>query len=530
MAKVFKAVGLWLAISLVVWLITIWRWQNTGHDATTGDIVGQLFVLPVLLCGVLIGAVWAVGRLREQAASPLPSVPVSPAAAGQASLGGPAGADTKAPAAGSDEAVRQAGAWVVAESLNLAVGQDPSSALATLQSRAMRPGLDPFLQDVDGLPVFSARVPDIDPAQWLQMQAGLATDGSALSEPVLRGLALLEAPLHEMLDAVGRLVPGQAVAADPGAGMTPATDELPLRAHLSGVAAPLSPSQVQAREAQAPQLTIRLLMPAHWPQAERELALGWVRGQCGSLLDWVEATQARGLRWVTDPLEQAEQVWDEIDQHLTQWARQTRPELLMLLAVDSAVTEAGIERMQSIGGLFTSAHQSGKVPGEAAAGLLLAHGQWPDLAEMASPLVRIWRPARTRRDKSADAAGRVGTTALGAALSQALSALPVALDQGRTEHLLVISDADHRASRAAELFESLQELVPGLDPMLSVVRVGEACGELGLAGALVPVALASAALRSGDGTSQAALAAHVQSSHERVVVALAPAAQPALQA
>ena len=46
MTKLLKAGALCLAIVLVVWLITIWRWQSTGYAATTGDIVGQLFVLP----------------------------------------------------------------------------------------------------------------------------------------------------------------------------------------------------------------------------------------------------------------------------------------------------------------------------------------------------------------------------------------------------------------------------------------------------------------------------------------------------
>jgi hypothetical protein len=52
--------------------------------------------------------------------------------------------------------------------------------------------------------------------------------------------------------------------------------------------------------------------------------------------------------------------------------------------------------------------------------------------------------------------------------------------------------------------------------------VGEACGDLGVARALVPTALACAALRNSDQAQRVAVATHVQSSHERVVVALSP--------
>lgn len=533
MAKVLKAGGVWLAMSVVVWLITIWRWQNNEHDASAADIVSQLFVLPLVLTAALLGALWGVQRLRDKAASPIAAPTPKGVAAGQ-------GAAAAAPLA--DEALRQAGAWVLAESVLLSAGADAQSVLGALKSRSVRPELDPELQDVEGMPVFSGRVPDLDQEEWLQAHPELAPeDGVPPSVPVLRGLALLDAPLHQMLDAIGLLVPrGEAGApapehdgAAPGArsmGRAGAADEPVMKAHLSGVATQVPRSVLQSREAMAPQLTVRLLLPAHWPEAERDAAVAWVRSQCGGLLDWAEAAGAKGLRWVTEVLAQPEGIWAEVDQHIVQWSRQARPELLLILAVDSAVHAPGIERMQAQGELFTATHQSGKVPGEAAVGLLLANEHWPDLALLENPPVRLWRPARTRREKSADAAGRVGTTALSAALNHAVGLQSLSKDVLVQDKLMVVSDADQRASRGAELFESLQDALPGLDPMLAVARVGEACGDLGLPGALAPAALACGALRAGDGEGRLALATHVQSSHERVVVALAPWTQPAPQA
>jgi len=518
MTKLLKAGALCLAIVVVVWLITIWRWQSTGYAATTGDIVGQLLVLPLLLTGVFLLALWGVQRVRETAAEPLRTV------ASKATLAPAVSAVSADAPPSQDDAARSLSAWVLDEAVVLAAGSDASSAWRGLQSRAVRPSLDGVLQDVDGMPVFTSRMPDLDVDDWLSAHAELAdAAGPRLPEAVLRGLAMLEGPLHQMLAGIADLVPVDRAAVD-GA-LASSLPHQPTKAHLSGVAMPVSKATTLAQEARAPQLTVRVLLPAQWPQAERDAAIAWLRSQCGSLLDWVDAASAKGVRWLTEPLERPEALWDEVDQCLVAWSRQARPELLLILAVDSAVNADSVDRMQAVGELFTATHQTGKVPGEGAVALLLANAHWPDLAQHEPAPIQLWRPVRTRRDKSADAAGRVGIQALSAAIEHAVS-----MNQANKDSLLVVADADHRASRTAELFESLQEVVPGLDPMLAVVRVGEACGDIGMARALAPSALACTALRTADEPGQVAVAAHVQSSHDRVVVALAPWAQPAAAA
>lgn len=519
MAKALKVGALWLAIAVVVWLITIWRWQSTGHAATTGDIVGQLFVLPLLLTIVFVLALWSIDRLRVQVAAPVvspvpqagPAVALDPTAA----QGGLAGDDTRA-----------LSAWVLAEAMTLAAGADAASAWSGLQSRTVRPALDRALQDIDGMPVFTARVPELDLDDWLDAHAELAASHQpALPEPVLRGLALLEGPLHQMLSVIEGLVPDSVDAEGVPGKASHGVTTPSMKAHLSGVAAPVSKAASLAQAARAPQLTMRVLLPAHWPKPDRDAAIDWLRSQCGGLLDWADVAQAHGVRWSTEPLAQPESLWDEVDQCMVAWSRQARPELLLVLAVDSAIDAGSVGRMQGVGELFTATHQTGKVPGEGAVALLLANAHWPGLSEVEPRPIQVWRPVRTRRDKSADAAGRVGTQALSRAIGQAVSQCRATKDS-----LLVVADADHRASRTAELFESLQDVLPGLDPMLAVTRLGEACGELGMARALAPSALACTALRSTGEPGQVAVAALVQSSHDRVVVALAPWAPSAVAA
>ena len=139
---------------------------------------------------------------------------------------------------------------------------------------------------------------------------------------------------------------------------------------------------------------------------------------------------ARGIVWQTEPLTQNEDLWTEVDQTLTRWQQEGRPELLLILAADSALSSEVIDHMQARGELFTAQHQSGRMPGEAAAACLLGTSHWlgqttlgmgdplpAEVAQQSAP-VRLWRPMKARRDRSADAHGRVGIQALSAALQR----------------------------------------------------------------------------------------------------------------
>ena len=84
MTKVLKAGGLWLLISIIVWVVSMWRWQGAS-DVSTGQIVVQLGVLPLALTLVFIGVLFGVQRLRQiavhadlPAAPPASGRPVSP--------------------------------------------------------------------------------------------------------------------------------------------------------------------------------------------------------------------------------------------------------------------------------------------------------------------------------------------------------------------------------------------------------------------------------------------------------------------
>jgi hypothetical protein len=150
----------------------------------------------------------------------------------------------------------------------------------------------------------------------------------------------------------------------------------------------------------------------------------------------------------------------------------------------------------------------------------VAHGSSPWLGA----------PVAANRERSADRAGRPGAEVFTAAIEQALApgwgtptfaAGPAAW--------WCVSDADHRPSRASELFEAFQALQPEADAMQSVARLGDAWGDLGVARALAPVALAAAVVRQGvqpgEGPSSTPVPAVVgllQGSHQRWAIPVWP--------
>ncbi len=503
MTKVWKVAGVWLLIAAVVWLFTVWRWQTTDVAVSDRDIVLQLLVLPVLLTASLVGALWGLRHVRAAASSQ----PAAPAAQAVRSPGATEGA------VGSDEALREAQAWLLASAVVLPVGNRPDAAWSALCGQPPRPGLDPHLLDHDGLPVFTSRATWVDEA-LSEDDGAPAPGGHVPPVRVQRAWQLMQPVLAQLLDEVvlaGPEAPSASLAAAPLS-----EEPVSMKAHLAGVAAPVSAQQRMAHEAGRPSLTVRLVLPSAWTVEDQAWFVQAVRHASGALLDWAEQTGCRALEWHTTPPETPEALWDEVDQVLVHWQRTAAPALMLVLTVDSALDDDAIERMQSRGELFTAQHQAGLVPGEAAAGLLLACPHWPLPAAGDVPAVRLGRPLLARRAKSADAAGRASIDTLRALLDGA-AARRVG---GATVVGAVVTDADHRGSRAAELYESVQLSLPDLDPATQVIRVGESCGDLGAARAVAPIALAHTALHFAEPDATATLAVLMQDGHERVVVPL----------
>ncbi len=513
MSKAVKAAGLGLVIFVTVWVVTLWQWYRSQQPGNSEEVATQLILLPVGLTVVALLAWWGAARLRNWSAKPVEAPPAAPTTQEAAPEPNAVGGGTPL-----------GFACILAEALTLPQGDEAESAWVALRSGQLRPSLDPQLQDADGMPIFSSRMPELSTQDWLDAHAEV-TDPS-LPESLLRAMALIEAPLHRLLSAL----PAAGASELSGVQATSSAQGEARATFLSGVGHSGGRDLALRRRELAPVLDIQVWVPADWQEVHRTLFVDWRRQQSGAALDWARAAGSVEPCWSVASIESPEAGWDQLLPRLSEMRAESRPRLLLVLASHSLVDEGCVAGMQARGELFTTQHQGGRVPGEGAAGVLLGNASMVNhLTEAQHPWLGM--PAAARRQRSADRAGRPGAEELTSALQHVL----VPWARSAREQIgqgvwWCLSDADHRPGRTSELFEAFQSLQPDADAMQVVQRLGDAWGDLGIARALVPVALAASVVRQGlqlEGASaEAATPALVglqQGSHRRWAIPVWPA-------
>jgi len=501
MSRAWKLGLLALVITSMVWLTTLWRWQITARDVGQQDIVLHLLVLPLALLLTLWLAIRLGGQVRRQLQDPA----VTPAAKDRA-------LELAAQAA---SAVDRAQSWdvlLLGSEVCLMPGDQAADVAQQVRDRQVWPGLDTNLTDFNGLPVFTARVPELDhevtheacPEHRMRAWRLMARVWQPLAERIL-----------EARWQTARADGGQSVAT---------VDRVATPAHLAGIGR----DNRHLRELDCPRMTVAVALPEHTAKAWQSQCLAQVQCTWEGLLEAEVATAPWQMDWMVWAEPCAQALWARIDQTLRDWSSlpglgQGPARSLVVLVADSAVDQSCIEQWQGRGELFTAQHQQGRVPGEGAVALWWCRTDWPGAGADRQPLVRVMPPVVRSRERSADVPGRVGHQALQACITDAMAAMDSKADW------LVFSDADHRASRTGELFEALTDVAPELDPMRAVYRVGDVCGDLGLCAGLAPLALAEGVIRdhllSGNTSPEsttAALVVSVQSPIHRMAVALVP--------
>ncbi len=478
MAKVWKVLALLLVITALVWLTTMWRWQSAQMDPSGADVVLHMIVLPLVLTAALAGAVWGATRMRRYALAPLPAaVPVG----------------TKAAPAATAAAERIAHFAVLGRALQVRAGTEWDSACAALASGECKPELDAALKDEDGMAVFTAPLPELDTAavdEALQTIIGQR----AAAEPELWAGFKCPSDMPRTLTLMGLcLTDLQETLTAQWPGLNPP----PLGERNRSASAAPQPLDV-------PTACLRVAIPARWSAQAQQLASAWLAERLDPIVDagLQAAGQSRAMAQNTraavqvhiHPVASAEAFWQLIDQQLLQWHRGQDAGLLLALAADSGLSEAAVQTLSAARQLFSGENQNGRVPGEGAAGLLLASGTWPQVEDTAPPTAWLYRASMLTRDKPADAPGRINAKTMRQAVEDALRA-----SGAHASHVThITTDADHRASRSSEVFETLQELLPQIDPLTGTLRLGTGCGDLGIARLLACAALAATKAEADD--------------------------------
>jgi hypothetical protein len=452
MSSLIKGLALFVAVSCGVWISVLWRWQSTAHGPSMREAIVHLGVLPLVVFGLvlLLRGAWRGAQARQAVTAASGCSAATPCVA----------------AAGIDDAQRRARLQLIAAPLVCAAGTSAAQVGAAAEQGAPL-SLDPTLRDADGLPVLTARIADLDTDAMAPMLESLLVAtrargeewaGASPRDHALRALAALQEPLSQ---AVTALVPwADRLASKDEAGQAP-------RAHLL------------------------IGWPQDWTSFEQALGREFV----AALVDNERAQVPAAVFAITSQAGTGEALLLEADRRLQALGREQRDEPLIVAACDSAIGEDRLHALEQAGVLFASRKRpKGRIPGEAAAALVLAPAHWPAAPNDGTPPTLLHRPAVLQRTRSVDAGGRIDSDELLQAMTHAAAAS--GLDHDAIGSLAC--DADQHTARGPELHGAALRLLPHLDSGEDLRLIGAVTGAVGAVSALLVVACAAESARQRD--------------------------------
>lgn len=474
--KAFKLILLLALLTGAIWFVVVLAWQVNDTQPSGSDLALYLGGLPVLAIGTVLLVRYGVRQRRERAAE-------QAAAPASATRGAAQSGEHDAPAV--DYVLH-----LHAAAVHLAIGTSPEEAAANLVE-PQRPGLHPTLKNAQGMPVMAAPVDDVDTDAVAEVLRALVEGHDfdhLFAHERLRAIALLEPVVEQLLMLESEVV----------AGLTPPGGE------------PAPSLSARRSDAVAPpksRLRTVLLVADSWPQPARQILGDWVTGKAESL-----GLPADRIAVEVVPVSDASQGWSLIDQIGRRYHGEVTPDRYLLLACASQLGEGSIETLEASQRLFGSGRPEGLVPGEGAAGLWLSGP--PEPGRDASPdalELHVLQRGHVAVGTSSRNATRQSSELMNKALACA--------KQSPDAVTAVVSDADHRPSRAIEIASAIAVVCPELDPVAHSLNLSVACGHLG---AVAPWAVLAVAAAQARGTSAPVLAVGLADGEARAAIAVTP--------
>lgn len=425
-------------IFVATWGATILYWRNSGTVPTGMQMLAYLGLLPVGLSGA--------GFMLRGAARRGVDAALDKAAAND-------GEPTK----GKGEAVAAKvmvppSVALIAGGLRLGVDLDAQSWLAAAAAPP-RPTLDGRFRDNYNLPVRMSAAQDLD--EFLVLQA--RQDGIDTAAHERRALALLQPVLEELLEAASAALPE-------------------IMASEEVVVAGLRRRDEQRVENV---LSVELLVPGSWSDALRPWVQTWLLEQAR-----MAGIDARRFDVRVTSLDGAREVWPHL-QRVIDALDQGEPRWHLLVSASSSIDAAIVSSWQSSGVLATAQNPDGRIPGEGAAGVLLASRGVAHEGD-----ARLWRPQLVRAEQieaTRPAEQRRQLATLAAQWQQTLG-----LEGAQAQ--FVLHDSDHRGDLMVDAAAITASLAPDLDFSPQSLALAISAGELGPVLPLAQLALARAQL------------------------------------
>ena len=432
----------------LAWIGAIAYWRQTPSQPDNTELAILLLAVPLsilLLCW--LGAVLAS---RLLAASPGPVAPTASASDT---------ATTATPPQAAPPLV------LVASALRVPHGNCARELAGAMADSRRKAGLDPELVDADGYPIMAARVAAADdPALQLAMQRWQGVqriDEVCFSDEQWRALTLASAVTTEL---------GQRVA------------------QHAGLAA-MGEQQQSVAPPQLPALQILLLWQTGWSAEQRAIAAFWLR-HLVAREGWPADRIAMDPELAGEP---SNATTAALLARLSAQHRSGHPVLALAIACGSHISDASVSRWAASNELHTPAQGQGKMPGEGAAGLLLADPVQAQLLGSALPV--LVRSAEGQRQASIDASKRTDASVLRILTDLVLA--DSATDAAQVA--LLVADTGNRSNRVMETMGLAGALLPQLDTgdeLLQVGAVSGTCGAVPFVSALALAAWHSAELRA----------------------------------
>ena len=454
-----------VAVFASAWIVTILVWRARNQMPGVAEILVFLVALPT----AILAAIWAANRTTSARQDTVAST--SPT--------GSSNGSTQAPASANDTAATLA---IVGSALRVAHGSTTTELKEAVEARTARADLDPELTDTNGFPVMSFRVSELDEDQ----QKETLDDWQAS-----HGLP----PIDWQPEHLRALQLGTEVVTE-------------LAGHAT--AHPLLADYLEAAPAKRgtialPSLKLVALFPTDWEKPQRDAAGHW-------LLHQVEAQGWPADKLVLSIAQNDTTLLAQLDQLALTLHRQQQPYLCMVIACGSNIGEQTVHQWESTGTLFNANNAAGRIPGEGAAGMLLA-----DSARTAQPYdihAILHRIAAQRHDHPTRNRSRIHADLLARLTGDALKSAGVNADQVE----LVAADTGHLPNQLAELMETGYRNFPDLDLQTQCQQAGIVCGEIGAVASLVGLCLAADAACEG----KHAVFISNNDDHERAVAVITP--------
>ena len=488
MAVLGRGFLLLLAICSLTWLGVLWWWQSRGAELQEADLVTYLVLLPLTVFLLVLALKWA----WKSAAARLPSA--SPVAAD-------AGASGAAPAEVPGNAQERLRTWQLLHVVVASpVAEQGQELLDAAEKGEPLPQPDAELLDAAGLPVLTVRSKDMDAeaqalVDELDMLHGSEAwqqqlDNGGLRDGWLRSMALARRCLESQTQWL---------------------------ANWSRAETALLEEQGEALPSHARKtrhlLRVLLGVDGHWSAAERSLTEQTMTTWFAQMMD--KEAERWDAAW--DVVSgSSEALWLKADQLILSADRMDQCVWTLVLGCSSALDQALVDDWSAQGCLMSMPQQPrGRIPGEAAAAMLIAPKGWALLPDMELSVVNMHRPAVSRRSKPIEAPGKVDHQVLEAVTLQALEVAALA----PAEVPFLVCDADQHSHRATELYGVTLAHFPELDPVQDMRLLAGVGGHAGCASALLLLAAATAWVQKND---RPCVVLSQADAHDRMALVLKP--------